>query len=70
LIEELDKIKYSNNYFIFESLDECFYYSLCLIKQGKRNIIIFSPATASFEKFKNEFDRGEQFNKLVKKLKL
>jgi len=24
----------------------------------------FSPAATSFEKFKNEFDRGEQFNKL------
>ena len=68
LIEELNKIKYSNNYFVFESLDECFYYSLCLRKQKKKNIILFSPAATSFEKFKNEFDRGEQFNKLVKRL--
>lgn len=68
LIEELNKIKYSNNYFVFESLDECFYYSLYLRKQKKMNIILFSPAAASFEKFKNEFDRGEQFNKLVKKI--
>jgi len=29
--------------------------------------IVFSPACASFEKFKNEFDRGQKFNKLVKK---
>lgn len=29
--------------------------------------IVFSPGCASFEKFKNEFDRGEKFNKLVKK---
>lgn len=69
LIVELNKIKYSNNYFIFESLEECFYYSLYLRKQDKKNIILFSPASASFEKFKNEFDRGEQFNKLVKRLK-
>lgn len=29
--------------------------------------ILFSPGAASFEKFLHEFDRGEQFNKLVKK---
>lgn len=28
--------------------------------------ILFSPAAKSFEKFKNEFDRGEQFNAIVK----
>ena len=64
LIKELEKIKYSNNYFVFESLEECFHYSLYLRKQGKKNIILFSPAATSFEKIKNEFDRGEQFNKL------
>jgi len=69
LVKELNKIKYSNKYFVFESLEECFYYSLYQIKQKKKNIIIFSPAAASFEKFKNEFDRAKQFNKLIKKLK-
>ena len=29
------------------------------------DIVLFSPAFASFGLFKNEFDRGEQFNKLV-----
>jgi len=29
-------------------------------------IILFSPGATSFEKFKNEFDRGEKFNRLVK----
>ena len=28
-----------------------------------RKILLFSPSSASFEKFKNEFDRGEKFNK-------
>jgi UDP-N-acetylmuramoylalanine--D-glutamate ligase len=67
LVKALNKIKYSNKYFVFESLDECFYYSLHQRKQKKKNIILFSPAATSFEKFKNEFDRAEQFNKLVKK---
>ncbi|MEK7629031.1 MAG: UDP-N-acetylmuramoyl-L-alanine--D-glutamate ligase [Patescibacteria group bacterium] len=35
-----------------------------LIK-GKK-ILLFSPAAASFEKFKNEFDRGERFNQFFK----
>lgn len=68
LIKELNKIKYSNKYFVFESLKECFCYSLYQRKQKKRSIILFSPAAASFEKFKNEFDRAEQFNKLTAKL--
>ena len=35
----------------------------------KGDIILLSPAAASFGVFKNEFDRGERFNKAVKKLK-
>ncbi|MEK7069503.1 MAG: UDP-N-acetylmuramoyl-L-alanine--D-glutamate ligase [Patescibacteria group bacterium] len=35
----------------------------------KGDIILLSPAAASFGVFKNEFDRGEQFNKLVRKIK-
>jgi len=35
----------------------------------KGDIILFSPAFASFNMFKNEYDRGEQFMKLIKKLK-
>lgn len=31
-------------------------------------VILFSPGAASFEKFQNEFDRGEQFNLYSKKI--
>lgn len=51
----------------FDTLEECFKESL-LRAHKKRSIILFSPASKSFEKFKNEFDRGEKFNELVKKL--
>lgn len=34
----------------------------------KGDIILFSPAFASFGMFANEFDRGEQFIKIIKKL--
>ena len=33
----------------------------------KEDIILFSPAFASFGMFKNEYDRGDKFNKIVKK---
>lgn len=35
----------------------------------KGDIVLLSPGAASFGVFKNEFDRGEQFNKIVKKLR-
>lgn len=47
-----------------------------LIKEVKKNIksgtdggktVLFSPAATSFEKFKNEFDRGKQFNRLARR---
>jgi UDP-N-acetylmuramoylalanine-D-glutamate ligase len=33
------------------------------------DIVLLSPGAASFGVFKNEFDRGDQFVNLVKKLK-
>jgi UDP-N-acetylmuramoylalanine--D-glutamate ligase len=34
----------------------------------KGDVVLFSPGAASFNLFKNEFDRGEKFNKAVKKV--
>lgn len=48
---------------VYETLAECF--NEALKKTGGSGIIVFSPGAKSFEKFKNEFDRGRQFNKLV-----
>ncbi len=36
-------------------------------KKSKKNVIFFSPAGASFDSFKNFEDRGQYFNKLIKK---
>jgi UDP-N-acetylmuramoylalanine--D-glutamate ligase len=70
LIEELRKIKYpliEEN--IFEDLKEAVHHGLTkLDKYQHLSVVLFSPASASFEKFKNEFDRGEKFNKIVKRL--
>jgi len=47
-----------------ETLKEAFEKAKSIAEKG--DVILFSPAFASFEMFKNEYDRGEQFNKLVK----
>ena len=36
---------------------------------SNRKIILFSPAAASFDNFKNFEDRGKYFNNLIKRLK-
>ena len=51
-----------------DGLENCL--NRALEKSKKGSVLLFSPAFASFGKyFKNEFDRGDQFCKLVKKLK-
>jgi UDP-N-acetylmuramoylalanine--D-glutamate ligase len=67
LINELVKLKYQlikDN--ICENLKDCFQKALLVINKKSKNIILFSPGAASFEKFKNEFDRGRKFNKITK----
>ncbi len=50
-----------------ETLKECVEAAMQIAEKG--DIILFSPALASFGKwFKNEYDRSEQFVELVKKL--
>lgn len=49
---------------IFNSIEEAFAESVNISKPG--DIILFSPAFASFGMFKNEYDRGEKFIKCVK----
>ncbi len=40
-----------------------------VVVSQRGDTILFSPGFASFGQFKNEFDRGDQYNQLVKKLK-
>lgn len=46
---------------VFENLQKAFYFAV----HSQYNEIVFSPGFTSFELFKNEFDRAEQFNQLV-----
>lgn len=48
-----------------ESMGEALKLAASFAKKG--DIVLLSPGAASFGVFRNEFDRGEQFNKLVKK---
>lgn len=67
LVHQLKKIGFEiEEKNICEQLDDCFKKALAVKLNQK--IILFSPASASFEKFKNEFDRGEKFNRLIKNL--
>lgn len=49
----------------FESLDESYRCALSRAQDLRIRTILFSPGSASFELFQNEFDRGRQFKKLV-----
>jgi len=42
---------------------------IALQQAQKNDLILLSPAAASFGMFKNEFDRGDQFNKIVRNLR-
>lgn len=37
-------------------------------EEGKESYVLFSPAATSFSLFNNEFERGEEFNKIVKEI--
>ena len=51
---------------VFDNLEKAVYEAFMVTEPG--DIILFSPAFASFGMFKNEYDRGDQFNKLVSAL--
>jgi len=52
-----------------DTLEQCFEIAIACAKTTNEEIsILFSPSAKSFGKFKNEFDRGQQFEALVKKL--
>jgi UDP-N-acetylmuramoylalanine--D-glutamate ligase len=65
LVSELENLKYFKKHKpqIFETLGECAAAALSALPK-KKGVIVFSPGAASFEKFRNEFDRGEKFTVL------
>jgi len=65
IISALGKTKFPVK--IFDNMKAAMKFAFANAKKG--DIVLLSPGAASFGVFKNEFDRGEQFNKAVKKLK-
>jgi UDP-N-acetylmuramoylalanine--D-glutamate ligase len=51
----------------FKNLKEAVMVAIKMCKKG--DILLFSPAFASFGMFKNEYDRGDKFVQIIKKLK-
>jgi UDP-N-acetylmuramoylalanine--D-glutamate ligase len=62
-----DKIKLKlKNKLVFDRLEDALKLALRVSKKG--DIILFSPSFASFGMFKNEYDRGDNFNRILNKL--
>ncbi|MCX6745665.1 MAG: UDP-N-acetylmuramoyl-L-alanine--D-glutamate ligase [Candidatus Parcubacteria bacterium] len=67
LVAELRKINFNQEIVFVDSMKEAFKQAKYILQEG--DAFILSPGAASFGLFINEFDRGEQFNKIVKNLK-
>ena len=65
--EELEKEHKSLDIYMCETLEETIPIARKNAKSG--DIVLFSPASASFDMFKNFADRGNQFKELVRNLK-
>ena len=70
----IKELKNKINYEYFDDLQQTIKKIILDIKLKKKEkehqTILFSPSAASFDSFKNFEDRGEKFNKLIKKLNL
>lgn len=64
--EKMKKVLGWEKYQEFDTLEECIDKAMEIASRFDLKHILFSPSAKSFEKFKNEFDRGEKFNALVK----
>ncbi|MBI5742695.1 MAG: UDP-N-acetylmuramoyl-L-alanine--D-glutamate ligase [Candidatus Niyogibacteria bacterium] len=67
IVAALVRIKYFQKMApqVFDNLQDIVY---TVGRAPKGKTVLFSPAAASFEKFKNEFDRGERFNNLIEEV--
>ncbi|TSA44247.1 UDP-N-acetylmuramoyl-L-alanine--D-glutamate ligase [bacterium] len=59
-------LEFIPNASVFDDLSKAVYEALVAAESG--DTILFSPAFASFGMFKNEYDRGDQFNALINSL--
>ena len=66
----IQHLKFINSKFYkFKTLKDLCNFLKLLIKVNHFNYILFSPGGESFDFYKNYIDRGNHFNKLLKKIK-
>lgn len=65
LNRELKNRNYENIIYV-ENMEQAVLQASSITQEG--DIVLLSPAAASFELFKNEFERGEKFKELVERL--
>lgn len=67
---DLAKILPPNRYLVAESLEEAVQTAKEVAEQYvvEKPVVLMSPTAASFDMFKNEFDRGEQYQRLIQEL--
>ncbi|RJP61763.1 MAG: UDP-N-acetylmuramoyl-L-alanine--D-glutamate ligase [Ignavibacteriales bacterium] len=63
LVKELNKLQYSKISKNIKTLKEAF--NMAISKSELAEVLLFSPAAASFNMFDNEFDRARHFDTLV-----
>ena len=64
----INQINFINsNYFNFNNLTDLISFLKLTIKLRKYEYILFSPGGESFDIYKDYSDRGNHFNKLIKK---
>ena len=64
---ELEKENKDLDIYMCETLEETI--SIARKNANSGDVVLFSPASASFDMFKNFADRGNQFKNLVRNLK-
>lgn len=50
---------------VFKNLKDLLF---CVSEMKNISVVLFSPSSASFEKFRNEFDRGNTFSRIARKV--
>ncbi|MGL5123055.1 MAG: UDP-N-acetylmuramoyl-L-alanine--D-glutamate ligase [Fusobacteriaceae bacterium] len=67
LIKELEKIGFEKErIFDLKNLENCIISLKERLNLNEKNSILFSPATSSYDQFKNYEERGEEFKKMIR----
>lgn len=66
---ELAKRYLDDRFILMDSLQSAVQQAFIAAKNFDRAIVLMSPAAASFDMFKNVYDRGEKYQEIVKNLK-